>query len=169
MKHLNKKIGMLGQKLVCDYLKTNKINYWTNFNDNYNITDIVMQRNNKLSFVEVSTKSHTKKKGCKVTGKNKKQIDLYLKRQRDFGVIYFIVFVDIKTKSIYGNYLNNLMNLSFYNDNEFPIVENCGGQEIMFFNLNSMIKLKDLDVEELDNLSKLHFANKFNKNQLLIL
>jgi len=169
MRHLNKKIGMVGQQFVCDYLKENQINYWTNFNDNYNVTDIVMERNNQICFVEISTKQYTTKSSHNVTGKNKAQIDRYVERQKIFGVKYFIVFVDIKKKEIYGNYLDNLLNLNYYNNKQFPETVNCGGQEITFFSLYSMIKLKELDSEQLDKLSKLTFANKHNKHQLLIL
>lgn len=169
MKHLNKKIGMLGQKYVCDYFKENKINYWTNFDDNYNITDIVMERNDSICFVEVSTKQFTLKSGHKVTGKNKAQIDRYVERQNKYGIKYFIVFVDIKKKEIYGNYLSNLLNLNYYNGKEFPDVINCGGQEITFFNLHSMITLCNLTDDQYEELTKLTFANKHNKNQLLIL
>ena len=57
MRHLNKKIGMFGQELVCKYLKENKINYWVNNDENnYNKNDIIMEIDNKLYFVEVSTK-----------------------------------------------------------------------------------------------------------------
>jgi Holliday junction resolvase-like predicted endonuclease len=169
MKHLNKKIGMLGQKYVCDYFKENQINYWTNFDDNYNITDIVMERNDKICFVEISTKQFTTKGGHNVTGKNKVQIDNYVKRQNKYNIKYFIVFVDIKKKEIYGNYLDNLLNLNYYKGKEFPETLNCAGQEITFFNLHSMIKLCDLTKDQLEELSKLTFANKFNKYQLLIL
>jgi len=168
-KHLNKKIGMIGQQYVCDYLKSKKINYWTNFDNNYNITDIVMQKDDKICFVKVSTKQCTTKKGHLVTGKNKIQIDRYIKRQKVYNIKYFILFVDIKKKEIYGNYLDNLLNLNIYNGKEFPEVLNCGGQEITFFSLHSMIKLKDLNQEEIEGLSKLTFANKYNKHQLLIL
>jgi len=169
MKHLNNEIGMVGQKYVCDYFKDKKINYWTNFNDNYNITDIVMQKDNSIYFVEVSTKRYTVKGGHSVTGKNKKQIDRYIDRQKIYGIKYFIVFVDIKKKEIYGNYLDNLLNLNYYNGKQFPETINCGGQEITFFNLHAMIKLQDLNNDQKEELSKLTLANKYHKNQLLIL
>jgi hypothetical protein len=169
MKHLNNQIGMLGQQYVCDYFKINKVNYWTNFDHNYNITDIVMQKDDRMCFVEISTKQHTKKGNHFVTGKNKSQIDKYIERQGIYNIKYFIVFVDIKKKEIYGNYLDNLLNLNYYNGKQFPETINCAGQEITFFNLHSMIKLCDLTTDQQDELSKLTFANKQHKNQLLIL
>jgi len=169
MKHLNKKIGMKGQEIVCSFLKENKINYWTNFDDNYNITDIIMQRNNVVSFVEVSTKQHTIKNGFKVTGKNKVQIDNYLKRQRVYNIDYFIIFVDVKSGTLYGNYLDNLISKTKYKTTTFPLNINCGGQEITFFSLNDMIELKKLNQAEQDELSRMAFMNKHNKYQTCIL
>tara|TARA_Y100000592_G_scaffold4496_1_gene6472 strand:- start:149 stop:685 length:537 start_codon:yes stop_codon:yes gene_type:complete len=165
MKHLNKKIGMIGQKIVCNYLRYNKINYWTNFNDNYNKTDIIMEKDNVISFVEVSTKQFTTKNGLKVTGKNTKQINSYIQRQKQFNIKYFIVFVDIKNNSIYGNYLDNLLNNTTYKNSVFPLEINCGGQHITFFSLYDMIKLKELSKEEKEQLSILTFKNKNNKFQ----
>ena len=165
MKHLNKKIGMVGQKIVCDYLRKNKINYWTNFNDNYNKTDIIMEKDNIISFVEVSTKQFTIKNNHKVTGKNKKQIDIYIQRQKQFNVKYFIIFVDIKSGVAYGNYLDNLLNITTYNNKQYPININCGGQEITFFSLYDMIILHQLNKEEKEQLGILTFKNKNNKFQ----
>jgi len=169
MKHLNNKIGMIGQKMVCNYLKENKINYWTNFDDNYNITDIVMQKDNRISFIEVSTKQHTIKNGFKVTGKNKKQIEGYLRRQFKYNIDYFIIFVDIKERAIYGNNLNNLMRGTKYANTEFPLNINCGGQEITFFSLNDLIPLAKMKDADADELSKMVFKNKHNKYQTSIL
>jgi len=164
-KHLNKKIGMLGQKIVCNYLKRNQIDYWTNFDDNWNITDIIMHRDKRVSFIEVSTKQHTVKNGMKVTGKNKKQIDNYLKRQTDLNIDYFIIFVDIKTKTLYGNNLNNLVRGTTYGGKKFPMVYNCGGQVITFFSLNDMLVLGKLTDDDVDKLSEIAWRNKFNKHQ----
>tara|TARA_R100000388_G_scaffold23845_1_gene18163 strand:- start:711 stop:1265 length:555 start_codon:yes stop_codon:yes gene_type:complete len=167
MRHLNKKIGMFGQDLVCKYLKENKINYWVN-NDqnNYNKNDIIMEIDNKLYFVEVSTKRHTFKNGHKCTGKNTKQIDRYVEREKKYGLKYFIVFVDYNTKSIYGNYVSNLMNKTYSNGKEFPFYENAGGQKITYFNLKNMDKLTDINYQDLDKLGELHFKNKNNKFQV---
>ena len=96
MKHLNKKIGMIGQKIVCNYLRYNKINYWTNFNDNYNKTDIIMEKDNVISFVEVSTKQFTTKNGLKVTGKNTKTFSfhrpsIFLYRRNEIPVEHVVM------------------------------------------------------------------------------
>jgi len=168
MKHLNKKIGMKGQEIFCNYLTKNKINYWTNFKDNYNKTDIIMEKDNVLSFVEISTKQFTIKNNTKVTGKNTKQINHYIKRQKEFNVKYFIVFVDVKSRTVYGNYLDNLLNKTTYKGKEFPLNINCGGQEITFFSLFDMIKIYKLNEKEYDELSKMTFNNKHNKYQLSI-
>lgn len=168
MKHLNKKIGMKGQEIFCNYLSRNKINYWTNFKDNFNISDIIMQKDNLLSFVEISTKQHTIKNYTRVTGKNTDQIKNYIERQKNYNLKYFIVFVDIKTKSIYGNYLNNLLNKTEYKGKQFPLNVNCGGQEITFFSLFDMTEIYKLNEDECDQLSKMTFDNKHNKYQLSI-
>ena len=168
MKHLNKKIGMKGQEIFCNYLLKNKINYWTNFKDNFNKTDIIMEKDNILSFVEISTKQHTIKNYIKVTGKNTKQINNYIERQKQFNVKYFIVFVDVKTKTIYGNYLNNLLNKTEYKGIQFPLNINCGGQYITFFSLFDMTEIYKLNEDEYYELSKMTFDNKHNKHQLSI-
>tara|TARA_R110000751_G_scaffold121652_1_gene222173 strand:+ start:290 stop:826 length:537 start_codon:yes stop_codon:yes gene_type:complete len=165
MKHLNKKIGMKGQEIFCNYLSKNKINYWTNFKDNFNKTDIIMEKDNVLSFVEISTKQHTIKNNHKVTGKNTNQINNYVLRQKEFNVKYFIVFIDVKSKNVYGNYLDNLLNNTMYKGKEFPLVINCGGQEITFFSLFDMIEIHKLNEEEYEELSKMTFNNKHNKFQ----
>tara|TARA_R100001443_G_scaffold103748_2_gene112177 strand:- start:997 stop:1506 length:510 start_codon:yes stop_codon:yes gene_type:complete len=169
MKHLNKKIGMKGQEIVCNYFRNKKINFWTNFNDNYNITDIIMEKDNILSFVEISTKQFTIKNNHKVTGKNTKQIELYKERQKQFNVKYFIIFVDIKLKKIYGNYLDNLLNNTSYKGKKFPLQINCGGQGITFFSLFDMINICDISDDDYEDLSIMTFKNKFNKKQLCII
>lgn len=168
-KHLNKEIGMFGQKLVCKYLKENKINYWTNEDkNNYNKNDIIMEKNSNLYFVEVSTKRHTSKINHKCTGKNKSQIDRYIERESLYGHKYFIVFVDYSTKTIYGNYISNLMNKTYSKGKEFPYVENSGGQVITYFNLENMTVLADINKDDLDKLGELHFKNKTRKEQVNI-
>ena len=127
-----------------------------------------MEKDNVISFVEVSTKQFTTKNGLKVTGKNTKQINNYIHRQKQFNIKYFIVFVDVKTKSIYGNYLNNLLNKTEYRGKEFPLNINCGGQEITFFSLFDMTQIYKLNEDEYDELSKMTFNNKHNKHQLSI-
>jgi Holliday junction resolvase-like predicted endonuclease len=166
---LNKEIGMLGQKFVCSYFKENKINYWTNFDHNYNITDVVMERKNKMCFVEVTTKKHATIQGYNVTGKNKSQIDNYIKRQKMYGIKYFIIFVDVKKGEMYGNYLDNLLNENYYNGKLFPDVMECNKKLITFFNLHSMIPLQKLTAEQVEELSNLTFKNNQNKNQLSII
>ena len=122
-----------------------------------------MEKDNNLYFVEVSTKRHTFKINHKCTGKNKTQIDRYIERESLYGHKYFIVFVDYSTKTIYGNYISNLMNKTYSKGKEFPYVENSGGQVITYFNLENMTVLADINEDDLDKLGELHFKKQNTK------
>lgn len=145
METKNKKLGKLGEQYFRDFLDAEKVMYWTNYNYNYNITDFLICFNNKITFLEVNTKTAYKGKS---TGKNTKTINLYKDRMAKYNTDYFMAFIDVSKGTCYGAYLSELLKTECsYIKNEY-----C---DVTLFDIKHMKFLFNLTAEQSSEIIKL--------------
>ncbi len=148
-------LGYVGQNIVCKWLSSKNVKFWVNDAANFNITDIVMERDCKLTFLEVNTKPFYLYNGVETTGKNKRTIENYMNRSYLTKTDYYMIFVDVLKGAVYGQYLSKLFKSEYY-----TIKSN---EDILLFKISGMDSLFDLSVEDITLLNK--YSKKKNVQQ----
>lgn len=104
-------------------------------------------------------KAKSKRKYYPDTGINYKHYQDYKLMMENHGLDTFLFFVDEEVGKIYGNYLSKLEKPDCYSFNgqeiSYPKIEkNSYGKKIIYFHIELMVKIADLNEEEVAILSE---------------
>jgi hypothetical protein len=146
------KLGSYGEGLVADWLKGKGYTVYSPTNTGSHPVDFFAISDQKQFLVEVKTK-------CKLpntpdTGLDFNDYKKYEELNKTNEVL--IVFVDAKTKKIYGNWFNNLKEQTNIDNFTYPrkIKTRKTGFEIILFHTSSLKTMRLLTEKEIQTLKK---------------
>jgi len=155
---LEVKSGDLGEDIVEEYFLKKGFIRLQKHEERSHGYDFMFKKNDKKFIVEVKTKP--KRVKYNDTGFDLHSYKNYKRIQNKKNIKVFNAFVDFKLKQIYGNWLDILNDNKGDNElcSKYPIID--FDNNLVFFDLNKMIVLCELNNNQIEQLKKYSKMNK---------